>query len=227
MTMKAPMNGLVSVKENTEGQMFMVGGMSVPEYKEGDLTSPGRVIVEILEVTTMEMVARVPETETGNLKTGQTVEVRVDAQPGRIYTGFVKTIAGTAASTGPMASAGPVRKFDVVVELKNLEATLRPGVTAQVVIKGESVKNALLLPRSALFEKDGKPIVYEKQGDQFIPREVKVSFRTESRAAVEGLNENADVALVNPEGPGKAPGKAEEPAGPVMPKTPTGKGSRP
>jgi hypothetical protein len=226
LTMKAPMSGLVSVKENTEGQMIFFGGMSVPEYREGDLTSPGRTIVDILEVSTMELVARVPESETGSIKQGQTVEVSVDAQPGRTYKGLVKTIAGTASSGGGYRTSSPVRRFDIVVELSNLDATLRPGVTSQVVIKGDSVKGKLLLPRQALFEKEGKQIVYVKEGDTFAPRVVKVSHRTESQVAVEGVPENVEVALVNPEGQAKQPGKADEPAGPVMPKA-TSKGGRP
>jgi len=228
LTMKAPMAGLVSVKENTEGQMVF-SGMTVPEYRAGDLTSPGRTLADILEVSTMELVSRVPESETGSLKAGQVVEVSVDAQPGRVYKGGIKTIAGSASSGGMFSrQSSPVRRFDIVVELSNLDATLRPGVTAQVVIKGESVQGKLLLPRQAIFEKDGKQIVYVKEGNTFVPREVKISHRTESQAAVERLAENTEVALVNPEGQAKQPGKTAEPAGPLMPKTPsTSKGGRP
>jgi multidrug efflux pump subunit AcrA (membrane-fusion protein) len=225
LTMKAPMSGLVSVKENTEGQNIFIGGMAVPEYREGDLTSPGRTIVEILEVTTMELLSRIPESETGNIRLGQTVEVSVDAQPGRTYKGLIKTIAGTASTgVGRFSSAGPVRRFDVVIELSNPDSALRPGVTAQVTIQGESVKNALLLPRQALFEKDGKQVIYVKAGGTFTAREVKVSYRTESRVAIEALSENTEVALVNPEGQARTPGKGEaESAGPLIPKA-TSKG---
>ena len=228
LTMTAPMSGLVSVKENQEGQSFMMSGMVLPEYKEGDLTSPSRTIAEILEVSTMELVSRIPESETGNLSTGQTVEVLVDCQPGRTYTGKIKTVAGTASNSGGFRQSSPVRRFDVVVDLSNPDSALRPGVTAQVVIQGESIKNALLLPRQALFEKEGKPIVYVKEGGTFNPREVKIRNRTESQVAIEGLTERTEVALVNPEARAKTPGKAEEPAGPVMPKaTGAPKGGQP
>jgi hypothetical protein len=55
------------------------------------------------------------------------------------------------------------------------------------------------LPRQALFEKDGKPIVYVKVGSRFEAREVKIKNRSESRTAIDGLPEGTEVALVNPE----------------------------
>jgi hypothetical protein len=55
-------------------------------------------------------------------------------------------------------------------------------------VEGETVKNVLLLPRQALFEIDGKPIVYLRtgSGEAFSPRPIKVLHRTESQIALEG-----------------------------------------
>jgi len=56
----------------------------------------------------------------------------------------------------------------------------------------------LTVPRQAVFQKSGKTHVFVKVGDRFEQREVKLSHRTESRAAVEGLAEGTEVALVDP-----------------------------
>ena len=223
MRLRSPIRGLVSVKENQDASGgFFFSGMVLPEYKEGDQVWPGRFLVEVLEVERMEIQAQVAEAERGNIQADQPVEVRVDAVPGRAFRGRVKTVAGVAARR--FFGGDAMRRFDVTFEitesLAQAETTpqnnLRPGFTAQITILGEELKNTLYLPRQALFEKDGKQIVYVRSGGKFEPREVKVKHRTESHVVIEGLEENTEVALVNPEGRSSQPSKAPAPAGPTV-----------
>ena len=69
----------------------------------------------------------------------------------------------------------------------------------RLVVAGTEIQNALSVPRQALFEKRGKPVVYVKTGNRFEPHEVKITHRTESRVVLEGVREGEVVALVNPE----------------------------
>ena len=49
MTIRAPITGMVSVKENRDSTGgFFTSGIVLPEYRAGDLTSPGRNIAEVL-----------------------------------------------------------------------------------------------------------------------------------------------------------------------------------
>jgi hypothetical protein len=83
--------------------------------------------------------------------------------------------------------------------------------TTNLVHGVPSVKNALFLPRQAVFDKDGKPVLYVKNGQGFEAREVKITHRTESQITVEGLKEGDEVALVDPEkasSPAAKPGAA-------------------
>jgi hypothetical protein len=112
-------------------------------------------------------------------------------------TAKVSSIAGLGRAD---SRAGPLRQFDVTLELRDPDPRLRPGSTVRLVVKGETVKNVLLLPRQALFEIDGKPHVYLRSGgeDSFSPKPIKVLHRTESQIAIEGIEEGAAVALVDP-----------------------------
>ena len=67
-----------------------------------------------------------------------------------------------------------------------------------MTIEGKEIPDALHVPRQAVFEKNGKTHVFVKVGDRFEQREVKVENRTESRAAIAGLAEGTEVALVDP-----------------------------
>ena len=73
------------------------------------------------------------------------------------------------------------------------------GVTARVTIMGRNVRDALSIPRQALHQKEGKPVVYVRNMEGFEPCEVQVKYLTEGRAIIDGIDEGAEVALVNPE----------------------------
>ena len=72
-------------------------------------------------------------------------------------------------------------------------------MTARVVVEGETLKGVTHLPRQVLFEKEGKPVVYVREGTQFKPVHVKVARVTENRVVLQDFDPDVDVALVNPE----------------------------
>jgi multidrug resistance efflux pump len=215
MTIRAPLKGLVAVKENVDASGgFFTTGMVLPEYRDGDQVQPGRLVAQVLNVDQMEIQSKVDENDRANINPGQAVEVHVDALPGETYTGKVKTVAGMASNN--FWGGQTVRKFDASFLLDKADARLRPGVTAQVVILGDKTKSALYLPTQAVFSKDGKPVVYVKNGSHFDSREVKIARRTEGQLIVEGLSEGTEVALVNPEQQGKKTPKATGLSGPSL-----------
>ena len=76
---------------------------------------------------------------------------------------------------------------------------LRPGMTAEVVVTTDILKNALWVPAQAIFESDGRTFVYVPSGSGFAPRDVKLVRRSETQAVVTGLAANQAVALASPE----------------------------
>lgn len=198
MKVKSPIDGLVSIKENMDaGGGMMFPGMQLPEYREGDLVSPGRFMVEVMDVSQMEAVAKVFENDRPNVTLGQTAEIRMDAQPDEVFPAKVKTIAGMASRSD--FGSDTVRRFDVTFDLLSHAAEMRPGTSAQVLVKGTQIKDQLYVPSQCVFDKDGKLVIYVKHGDKFEPVEAKIKFRTENRVALENVTEGTEVALVNPE----------------------------
>lgn len=211
LNVKASIGGVVSVKDNMDamgGMMFT--GMVLPEYREGDVVRPGRIVAEVLETADMEIKAKVTETDRSNVNAGQPVQVKIDAYPGLVLPGHVKSVAGLATSN--FFSADGTRKFDASFQIDKPDQRLRSGQTAQITIAGQEIKDALFLPRQALFDKEGKPVLYVRKGDDFEEREVKVTHRTESQITVEGLKEGDEVALVNPEKARSTAGPAAQPS---------------
>ncbi len=207
MTLRAPLDGIVSVKENRDSTGgFFTTGMVLPEYRAGDLTFPGRPLAEVFDVGQMEVQAKISEGDRANVNPNQPVEVTVDARPGLTYSGKVKTVAGLASRN--MWSASSQKRFEASFQLDQPNADLRPGVSATLLIHGTKLQDVLYLPPQTLFEKDGKQYVYKKSGSTFTPQEIKVKFRTANRIVVEGIEQGVEVALVNPTGKGPGGSKS-------------------
>jgi multidrug efflux pump subunit AcrA (membrane-fusion protein) len=198
LVVRAPMDGFISIRENMDASGGIIfGGMSLPPYRVGDNVYSGRPVADVFDIKTMEIRARVNEQERANVSPGQSAQVECDALPGVVLEGKVVSVAGLGR---PNMRAGPLRQFEVTFELPNPDPRMRPGTSVRVIAEGQTLDNVLLLPRQALFEREGKPIVYVRgAGTGFEAREVKVLHRTESQVVLDGLAEGTEVALIQPD----------------------------
>jgi len=211
MRIRAPFDGLVAVKDNDITQAAWTG-MVVPEYRAGDTVFPGRPVAEVLHESGLELVAKVTEYDRAHLNAGQKADVAIHAVQGATLPATIKAVAG--ASRREIWGWDSTRMFDVSFQVTGGTANLRPGLTTQIRVTGNPIKGARYLPRQALFQQDGKPVVFVRRGRSFEPREVKVSDRTETHIVVTDLPVGTEVALRNPLAEEKKTGPG---AGPVQP----------
>jgi HlyD family secretion protein len=214
MRVMSPMDGLVSLDKNEEamGGFCCFPGMTLPEYHEGDEVRAGRTVGQVLDSGEMELVAKVGELERNNIKPGQSVDITLDALPGNTLHGSVKNVGGNSARM--FWDDDTSSKFEITITLAGSDARLRPGMTAEILINGDAKKNVLYVPRQGLFLKDNKRIAYVKNGNSFDPREVKIVAQNESRAAIEGLGQGTEIALIDPTAPRKRTGAGASGAAP-------------
>lgn len=134
----APMSGLVAVKQNRSTVMMF--GMSLPDIREGDQVQPGMPVADILDLSEMEVVAKVGELDRANLTEGQEVSMRLDALPDKRFTGKIKSMSGTASAN--MFSSDPAKKFDVIfsIEMRQLLSALgaNEAVVARILAQAEA-----------------------------------------------------------------------------------------
>ncbi len=125
----APISGLMAVKQNYgAGGRF---GSEVPDLREGDEIYPGSPVVEILDLSELEIVAKVSEVDRANLREGQNVKIRLDALPGEVFNGKVKSLSTTASSN--VMSGDPSKKFDVLFSI-DMQALLKAtGATPEEI----------------------------------------------------------------------------------------------
>ena len=69
------------------------------EIQEGQLIQPGQTLLDIVDDTDKWIIANYKETQTANIREGQEVEIEVDAVPGHLFKGVVRSIShATGAS---------------------------------------------------------------------------------------------------------------------------------
>jgi multidrug efflux pump subunit AcrA (membrane-fusion protein) len=200
LQLKAPMDGVVMTKENTDAMGgMMIWGMPMPEYKTGDSVNPGRPVADVIEAGQMELRARINESDRANLAEGQLAIVEIDTVPGEKFKARVGQLSAQARRADWFESAASsTRQFEVGFKFEQLDPRMRGGASARVTIEGKDIADALTVPRQAVFLKNGKTHVFMKVGDRFEQKEVKVVHRTESRAALEGLPEGTEIAMIDP-----------------------------
>jgi multidrug resistance efflux pump len=134
----SPIGGLVAIRQNRSGMFFP--GMQIPDIREGDQVQPGMMVADILDLSELEVVAKVGELDRANLKDGQDVLIRLDAVGEKTFHGRIKSMSGTASAN--IFSGDPAKKFDVIfsVDMKELLKGLgaKPEQIQKVLAQAEA-----------------------------------------------------------------------------------------
>jgi HlyD family secretion protein len=191
MTLLAPLAGMVSLVSIWHPQ-----GES--PFKPGDRAWPGAPIAELPDVSTLQISARVEETERGRLASQQKVAVHMDAIADREFGGKIAQISTIATSDFSGGWPFP-RNFDLGIALDQTDARLKPGMSAQLTVIVNKIPNALTIPVQASFQKSGETVAYVWAGSRFRERVIEVGRRSGDRIlVVNGLSEDDRVALTDP-----------------------------
>lgn len=139
----APMSGRVTRLNVEQGETVIVGTMN----------NPGSLVLTVSDLTVMEVVLEVDETDVPEINLGDRATVDLDAFPDLEFPGVVTEI-GNSAIRPPSQVAGtgqtPTIDFEVVVTLENPPAELRPDLSATAEVITETRMNQLSIPIIAL-----------------------------------------------------------------------------
>jgi len=136
----APITGLVALRQNRAGNFNF--GQQMPDVREGDTLQPGMPVVDVLDLSEVEVWAKVGELDRANLKEGQDALLQLDAIPDKQFHGKIKALSGTA--TSDVFSGDPSKKFDVVfsVDMRQLLAGVGMKPAEVDRIMATAVENA-------------------------------------------------------------------------------------
>jgi len=195
LELKAPAAGMVNILPNfRSGGPF--GGQQ--EFQEGDRAWPGAAIVELPDLSSVHLEARLDEADRGRLKRQQEATVRIEAVPGKDFKARVADIS-VLARVDFSSGWPPARNFSLNLIFLDVDPRMRPGMTAVARIGTERIPDVLVVPAEAIFQRDGAPIVYTLSGSQFIETPVTIARRGKEQAIIsDGANPGDRVATRRP-----------------------------
>lgn len=157
-TINAPTDGIVSKLNVEEGERVV-----------GTIQMAGTELMRIANFSSMEVRVEVSENDILRVEVGNEVDIEVDAYLNQTFKGIVTEIASSAADIGTAASGintEQVTNFIVKIRIlpesyqellsKENAYAFRPGMTANVEIKTQTVPNALSVPIGAVTTRDKK-----------------------------------------------------------------------
>lgn len=187
-TVKAPINGLVVYQEIWKGSQMA-------KVQEGDSPWPGQELINLPDLSVMQVKTGVSEVDVDKVKPGQEVLIKLDAYPEVTFGGRVTTVGNLAQRRDYQSR---VNVFEVIVTLDQTDRRMKPGMSAKCEIIVEKIPNSVWVPIEAVFEKAGKTVVYEK-GSASKMTEVQVGKRSDSDVQIlKGLKAGQRIYLVDP-----------------------------
>ncbi|KKN36617.1 hypothetical protein LCGC14_0771720 [marine sediment metagenome] len=190
MTRLAPKDGLVVLKEIWKGP----GGMG--KVQEGDIVWPGVQILEIPDLSAMEVKVYLNEVDVGKVKSEQEAIIRIDSFPDKIFKGKVERVSSIGTKKDWDAK---IKTFEAVISLDEIDPRMRPGMTSMVDIITEKISDVLSIPIESVFEKEGKTIAYVIRSRTSKRREVVLGKRNNTHIVVtQGLSPGDRIALRDP-----------------------------
>jgi RND family efflux transporter MFP subunit len=185
----APRPGLVVYKETWRG-----GEMS--KIKVGDTPWRGAALIELPDLSVMNVETAISEVDFSKIKTGLPVEVKLDAYPEPVFKGEVIEVAALAKTEEGGSGA---KQFDVVIRIDGSNPLLRPGMSTTTRIIVDRIPDKRSIPIESVFDRGEKMVVYATDDGSFVEREVKLGARNDNFVIVEeGLTEGERVSLVDP-----------------------------
>jgi HlyD family secretion protein len=146
-TMRAPMAGIVTALPVEEGEVAVIGTMN----------NPGTILLTIADMSVVEAVMEVDETDIPAVKVGQTASVTIDAYPNKTFKGVVTEVGSSPITRQGTGSAEAIN-FEVKIQITDPPEGVRPGFSASAdIITGTRAK-ALAIPIQALVVRE-KPNV--------------------------------------------------------------------
>ena len=168
------------------------------EFQEGDRAWPGAAILELPDLSSVHLEARLDESDRGRLQPQQDATVRIEALPGTDFKARLDSIS-VLAKVDFTSGWPPAKNFDLNLVFLDVDSRMRPGMTAVARIATERVPDVVLAPAEAIFQRDGAPVVYKLDGSMFVETPVTIRKRGKEQAIIDhGIEPGDRIATRRP-----------------------------
>jgi hypothetical protein len=190
MEVKSPLDGVINYAPN-----YSQGWLNAQSYKVGDHAVPGGILATVPDLSTLEVESKVDEVDRGRITVDDDVLVHVDAFPEKVLHAKLVSITPLAEQNNEWP---PTRSFKAYAKLESPDARMRPGMNAGADVVQSKIPKAISIPAKGLFTLAGKPVVYVKADNRYVPTPVTILARNPDEIAVQGIGAGTLVALAEP-----------------------------
>jgi len=156
----SPTDGILILAKNWRNRVMST-------LKEGDMVWPGNSLGFVPDLSQMQVMTQVNESDLSKVSTGMNVRVRVDAIPDLLMTGKVGLVGTLAKEREESEGSGQVsteesagiKVFEITIDMDTTDNRLRPGMTCKTELILEVVPDAISIPMRAINNEDGKYFV--------------------------------------------------------------------
>ena len=200
MKIRTPVGGLVVIET-----MFQRGNFQ--QASPGDQIYGGAFFMRVVDLSQMAVYANLNQADSQTVRLGVPVQVRLDAYPDVVFDGRVSAVGAMAVSgsgggggrRGPPGSMGSrgewIKQVPVEIEILAKDERIQPDLSASGDIIIEQQENVLVVPRAALAQSGDSSVVWVRDGDEFVQREVELGPVSDTDAVIlAGLSEGELVA---------------------------------
>lgn len=177
-TIRAPMSGKVTRLNVEAGEMAVIGTMN----------NPGSLLLTISDLSVVEAVMEVDETDVPEISVGDSASVELDAFPDIRFSGRVTEIGNSAIRPPSENTSGQAQTidFEVVVTLDDPPVELRPDLSSTAEIVTDVRRNVLAVPIIAVTvrDPDGSRRSEDEEDNAYVENGVDGVFLIEEGVAV-------------------------------------------
>jgi HlyD family secretion protein len=148
-TVRAPIEGVVTNLPVKEGEVTVIGTMN----------NPGTQLMTISEMSTVEAVLMVDETDVPNVRVGQKAILSIEAYPDRAFEGLVTQVENSPIARNDPELQGLITTSDAInfkvrVKLLSPPERIRPGFSVTADVITGSKPRVLAIPLAAIVVRD-------------------------------------------------------------------------
>lgn len=184
---KAPENGIVMFAKDYNGKTY---------GKDTEVNIWRPLIGTLPDMSEVITECYIREIDIAKISLNDSVRIKIDALPDKVFHGKVVKIA----NVGEDHKDFDMKVFKVRIKFDHSDPQMKPGMTANNDIIIGSYRDQLLVPMKAVFSKNGKPVVYLKDGHSILEKEIKLAADNGSFGIAEnGLQAGDLILMVQPD----------------------------
>jgi RND family efflux transporter MFP subunit len=162
--------------EKTKVRAPFSGIITNIQVSPGQNVSSGIDLFTLVNIDRVQVHAKVLESEIGKMKVGREVDLKFSAYPGQVFKGRVQAIS-------PIVDPED-KTCNVIVEMVNVDQSVKPGMHAEVEIAAEIYPDRLLVPQDAILTRNQRKLVFVVEGDRAKWKYIAIGIENEEYAEV-------------------------------------------